>query len=268
MTLTTRLAIAMIALVAIAVSAVGWLSYRNLEQALLPRVLDRIETHSRFIAAELESHVRTAPGDIATFQGLAAVGGMMRARLNGGIDPIDQTTEAVWRERLEGRLAAQMPLRPAYSIRFIGSEDGHREIVRVDRSGPNGAVRIVPVSELQQVGDAAYFRETIKLSADKTYVSPVSLHSENGVIEKPRVPTLTVARPILAPDGRPFGIVVLEADMRPALNRIRSSVRPGENVYVVDGRGNYLVHPDPAREFGSQLGNPTDWRRDLPYLAA
>ncbi len=44
MTLTTRLAIAMIALVAVAVSAVGWLSYRSLEQALLPRVLDRIET--------------------------------------------------------------------------------------------------------------------------------------------------------------------------------------------------------------------------------
>ena len=50
MTLTTRLAIAMIALVAIAVSAVGWLSYRSLEQALLPRVLDRIETNSRLIA--------------------------------------------------------------------------------------------------------------------------------------------------------------------------------------------------------------------------
>jgi hypothetical protein len=46
MTLTDRLAIAMILLVTIAVTAVGWLSYRSLEQALLPRVLDRIETHS------------------------------------------------------------------------------------------------------------------------------------------------------------------------------------------------------------------------------
>ena len=57
MTLTTRLAIAMILLVAIAVSAVGWLSYRSLEQALLPRVLDRIETHSRLVATDLESYV-------------------------------------------------------------------------------------------------------------------------------------------------------------------------------------------------------------------
>jgi hypothetical protein len=68
MTLTTRLAIAMIALVAIAVSAVGWLSYRNLEQALLPRVLDRIETHSRFVAAELDSHVAADPATSQPFK--------------------------------------------------------------------------------------------------------------------------------------------------------------------------------------------------------
>src|SRR4030081_3695577 len=105
---------------------------------------DWLQSYSRFVAAELASHVQTGRGDIRTFHGLAAVAGLMRAHLNGGIDPVDQTAEAVWRERLEGRLAAQMPLRPAYSLRFIGAEDGHREIVRVDRSGPNGAVRIVP----------------------------------------------------------------------------------------------------------------------------
>jgi PAS domain S-box-containing protein len=268
MTLTTRLAIAMIALVAIAVSAVGWLSYRNVEQALLPRVLDRIETHSRFVAAELASHVQTGRGDITTFHGLAAVAGLMRARLNGGIDPVDQTTEAVWRERLEGRLAAQMPLRPTYSLRFIGVADGHREIVRVDRSGPNGTVRIVPAAELKQVGEASYFLDTIKLAADQIYVSPVSLNEENGVIETPHVATVRIAKPVLAPDGKPFGIVIVNADMRPALDRVRSSVRPGEKIYVVDARGEYLVHPDPAREFGAQLGTPTDWRSDMPYLAA
>src|SRR3954447_25133403 len=207
MTLTTRLAIAMIALVAIAVSAVGWLSYRSLEQAVLPRVLDRIETHSRLAANDLESQVRTGRGDIATFQGLAAVTGLMRARLHGGIDPADGTTEAVWRERLESRLAAQMPLRPAYSLRFIGVADGHREIVRVDRSGPNGAVRAVPDAELRQVGEAPYFRDTIKLAANEVYVSPVDLNEESGVLESPHVPTMRLAMPVMAPDGKPFGIV-------------------------------------------------------------
>jgi PAS domain S-box-containing protein len=268
MTLTTRLAIAMIALVAIAVSAVGWLSYRSLEQAVLPRVLDRIETHSRFVANELASQVRTGRGDIATFHGLAAVTGLVRARFNDGIDPVDGTTESLWRGRLEARLAAQMPFRPAYSLRVIGIADGHREIIRIDRSGPNGMVRIVPEAELKPVGDAPYFRDTIRLGPSEIYVSPVDLNEENGAIESPPVPTMRFAMPVMAPDGKPFGIVIATADMRPALERVRSSVRPGESVYVVDASGNYLVHPDRAREFGSQRGMPTDWRKDFPDLAA
>ncbi|MBR0758139.1 PAS domain S-box protein [Bradyrhizobium jicamae] len=267
MTLTTRLAIAMIALVAIAVAAVGWLSYRSLEQAVVPRMLDRIETHSRFMAADLDAHVRSAPGDVTTFTGLAAVGGMMRARLNGGIDPIDGTTEAVWRERLEGRLVAQMAIKPAYALRFIGIADGHREIVRIDRSGPNGKVRAVTEAELKQVG-STYFDETIKLAPDGIYVSPVGLNEENGVIDSPPVPTMIIAKPVLAPDGKPYGIVVVNIDMRPPLDRIRASGRAGEHVYVVDSSGNYLVNPDRAKEFGAQQGKPTNWSSDLPYLAA
>ena len=175
----------MIALVAIAISAVGWLSYRNVERTVLPRVLDRIVAQSRLAANEIESHVQAGRGDIAAFQDLAAVTGLVRARLNGGIDPVDHTTEAAWRERLEGQLAVQMGLKPAYSLRLIGVGDGHREIVRIDRSGPGGAVRIVPEAGLKQVGDASYFRETISLSPGQVYVSPVHLNDENGVIEDP-----------------------------------------------------------------------------------
>jgi PAS domain S-box-containing protein len=53
MTLTTRLALAMILLVAGTVSAVGWLSYHSLERALLPPALDRIEAHSQLVAAAM-----------------------------------------------------------------------------------------------------------------------------------------------------------------------------------------------------------------------
>jgi hypothetical protein len=154
MTLTTRLAIAMIMLVAIAVSAVGWLSYHSLEQALLPRVLDRIEAHSQLVASELQSYVRGARSDVATFEANAAAHGMVTARFNGGIDPVDHVSEAAWRQRLLKRLVADLAAKPAYSqFRYIGVDDGQREIARVDRSGPNGEIRIVPDAELQRKGD-------------------------------------------------------------------------------------------------------------------
>jgi PAS domain S-box-containing protein len=269
MTLTARLAIAMIALVAGAVAAVGWLSYRNLEQALLPRVLDRIETHSRLVAADLRSDTRGARADIASFRSAAALNGLVRGHLAGGIDPIDGVSEKTWHERIADRFVAELKAKSVYSqFRIIGMENDGREIVRVDRSGPNGAVRIVPDAELQRKDDRAYFREAIKSRPDEVYVSSLDLNQENGVIETPYVPTLRVATVVLGPGGELFGLLVINVDMRPAFNRVRSSVRQGGAIYVVNRRGDYLVHPNPAREFGSQLGAPTSWQTDFPYFAS
>ena len=269
MTLTTRLAVAMIALVAIAVTAVGWLSYRSLEQMIPPRVLDRIETHSRLIASDLQSHVRSAPADIASFRSAAALNGLIRGHLAGGIDPIDGVSEKTWHQRITERLAAELDAKPAYSqFRILGIENDGREIVRVDRSGPNGTVRIVPEAELQRKGDRSYFKDAIKLGAGEIYVSVLDLNQENGIIERPHVPTLRVATPVFAPNGNPFGIIIINVDMRPVFDRVRSSARRGGKIYVVNKRGDYLVHPDSTREFGSELGAPTDWRADFPHLAA
>jgi PAS domain S-box-containing protein len=269
MTLTARLAIAMIALVAIAVTAVGWLSYRSLEQAVLPRLLDRLEAHSRFVATDLDSYVGSVGAEVTTFRYMASVSGMMGARLNGGLDAVDHVPEQLWRERLQSRLAAQLALKPNYAaMRFIGLDDGHREIARVDRSGPDGAIRTAPEAELKPVGAARFFEETIKLAPDQIFVSPVELDQRNGIITTPERALLRVATRVFTAEGKPFGIVMIEVDMSPALARIRASSRPGELIYVVGRNGDYLVHPDHAREFGSQTGTPADWRRDLPVLAA
>jgi len=267
MTLATRLAIAMILLVAVAVAAVGWLSHYSLEQAFLPRVLERIESQSRLLASQLEAQTAGARADIVTFRANAAVRGMIDAHFNGGVDPIDHVSEKTWRERLLTRLLADVGAHPAYAkFRVIGA-DG-REYLRVDRSGPGGSVRIVPDEALQSKDDRFFFQDAIKLSEDQVYVSPVDLNVDDGVIQMPHVPTLRVAGPLFAPDHRLFGIVVVNIDMRQVFDRIRISIRQGESVYVVGRNGDYLVHPDRTREFGSQLGTPTRWQDDFPYFAA
>jgi PAS domain S-box-containing protein len=269
MTLTTRLAIAMVLLVAIAVSAVGWLNYRSVEQAVLPRVVDRVESQSRLAAADLESYVAGARGDIAGFRSGVAVNGLIRAHLTGGIDPVDGVPEKTWRERVAGRLVAELEAKPAYAeIRVIGVDDGQREIVRVDRLGPGGTIRTVDGEGLQQRGDRPYFKETIKLRPGEIYISTLNLDRVNWVIVTPHRPTLRVGTPIFTPNGKLFGIFVINVDMRPAFDRIRASVRTGENVYIVNEQGDYLIHPDPAREFGSELGSSDIWQSDFPELSS
>jgi len=269
MTLTTRLAIAMIALVTIAVTAVGWLSYRNLEQALLQRARERIATHSRQLATDLVHYAAGATGDVAGFRSAAALHGLVRARMAGGTDPVDGVSEQTWRDRIASRFAAELEAKPGYAtIRIIGLDDGGRELVRVDRNGPDGAVRIVPEPDLQARGDRSYFQETIRLGPSKFYVSPLDLTRPSGADQPQRRPTIRVAAPIYASDGKLFGMFMISVDMRHALDQVRASAWPDETVHVVNRHGDYLVHPDRSREFGALLGRPNDWKADFPHLAA
>jgi len=259
----------MVALVAIAVSAVGWLNYRNLEQALLLRARDRIETHSRQVATDLEYYAASATGDVAGFRSAAALHGLIRARRAGGIDPVDGVSEKAWRDRLASRLAAELEAKPAYAmIRIIGLDDDGRELVRVDRAGPNETVRIVPEERLLQRNNRSYFQEATRLGPTQVYVSPLDLGRRNGLIEEVHRPTLRIAAPISADDGKPFGIFMINVDMRRAFDRARSSVGRGETIYVVNKQGDYLIHPDRSREFGSLLGKPNDWKADFPHLSS
>ncbi len=258
----------MIALVAVAVSAVGWLSYRNLEQTLLQRARERIETHSRQVATDLEYYAAGATGDVAGFRSDVALNGLVRARKAGGSDPMDGVSESIWRDRIASRFAAELEAKPNYSMfRIFGIEDGGRELIRVDRFGPNGAVRIVPEERLLRKGDRDYFLETINLGPSQIHVSPLDLGRFNGLIEEVHRPTIRVATPIIAEDGKPFGVFMINVDMRRAFDRVRSLAWPGERIYIVNRSGDYLIHPDRSREFGALRGKPNDWKADFPHLA-
>ena len=266
MSLSIRLAVAMIALVLLTVGAVSALSYRNLEAAILPRALERVESHTRLLASELEGYTRGARDDISGFRSAVALEGIVRARLAGGRDPVDGTTEEAWRQRMAARYLAELGSKASYDqFRIIGSDGA--EIVRVDRSGPAGTPRNVSGSELQSKADQAFFKATIALPPGEIYVSPVDLNQEQGVIAEPRVPTLRVAAPIRAPDSAPFGIVVINVDMRPIFERLRTLARAGGQVFVVNDRGDFLLHPEPAKAFAFEFGKSARWQDEFPDLA-
>src|SRR5438270_1197343 len=262
MRLSTRLTIAMVALVLLATIAVGVLTFRNIATFALPRALDRIDTHAELLATELAASVRGARADVLAFRASNEVIDIMTAHFGRGNEPA-AATEAEWRRRLGLQFAAELVSKPNYrEFRYVGVDDGGRELVRVDRSEPGVPPHIVPDDELQRKGDREIFSQTIRLPAGEVYVSPVELS-----IEPPRIPVLRVATPVHTPDGRPFGIVIINVDMRPAFDRIRASPTRGGRSYVVNDRGDYLVHPDRTSEFGFEVGKPHLIQDDFPDFA-
>ena len=61
----------------------------------------------------------------------------------------------------------------------------------------------------------AFSRRPSPLPRIDVPVSSIELNRERGVIETPHVPTLRVASLVSAPDGKPFGVVIINIDMRP-----------------------------------------------------
>ncbi len=268
MTLSSRLTIAMVAIVLLTATAVGLLTYRNVVVSALPRGLDRIDSHARATAVVLESSVRGARADVIGFRSSIAVIDIMAAYFKSRTDPSASAAEAESRRRLALRFVAELTAKSNYAqFRVIGIDDGGRELVRVDRSGPGGAIRVVPDNELQRKGDRDYFKQAIALSPNDVYVSPIDLNKENGALETPYVPTLRAATPIFTSDGRLFGIVIINVDMREAFARVRSSTRPDAQVYLVNERGDYLVNPDKNRTFGFEFGKSFRIQDDFPAFA-
>ena len=271
MKLSTRMAIAMIALVLATAVAIGGLTYRNLEAVMLPRSLERVQLDLRLLTAELASYVSGARQDIVGFRSAVAMQGIVRAHIGGGTDSVDNLSETAWCRRLAERFAAELVAKPSYDKFRVISLDNGREIIRVDRSGPNGAIRIVPDAELEYRGDRSFFNAAAAVPADKVYVSPIQLNLNKAgtAVLTPHVPILRIAATIPDPGQiKPFGLVVIDVDMRPIFREIASGAPNGGKIYVVDDRGEYLVHPDPSMEFGSDLGRPTKWQNDFPALAA
>ncbi|MDB5598719.1 MAG: sensor hybrid histidine kinase [Xanthobacteraceae bacterium] len=261
----------MILLVLLTASAIGFFSYRSIEALVVPRSLSRVDIEVELMASRLEALVGGARADAVAFRSLIGLDELLQAGFEPGTSPATSSASGMtadqWRERIARRLVAELEAKPAYyQFRIIGIADGGREVIRVDRSIPGGAIRVAADTELQRKGEHGYFRDTIKLASGEVYVSSIELNEENGAIEMPPVPVLRTAVPLYGTSGKLFGVLIIDVDMRGFLEQIRTGTKQSGSVYVINERGDYLVHPDRGQEFGFAFGKPRRIQEDFPGI--
>eukprot|EP00913_Durusdinium_trenchii_P008856 g8322.t1 len=268
MRLSTRLTLVMVGLVLSTAGAIGLLTYRNLEQVARRSELERERSRVRQLASELVGYVDNVRSDALVARKLPAIDGFVRAtNAPDKIDPQTKVHARIWAQAVVLVFYAELSAKPSFlQFRLIGLADEGRELIRVDRHGKDGKIRIVPRSELQKKGSRDYVQKAKNLPDGSVYISPIELNREQGVIQEPHTPVMRAATPIYDPAGKIFGVIVVNVDMGLAFEKLRRAAHDDSHVFAVNENGDYLVHTDRSREFRFEHGESRRWQDDVPEL--
>jgi PAS domain S-box-containing protein len=254
------------ALIAAVAAGGGAWSYLRLSEELVREEFGRQRASADAIASQFTGGLEGLRQDVAFLAAVPAVDGYLRARRAGGVDAIERRTEEQWRQLLVEIFEAKLRTKPQYfQIRIIGAENNGREIIRVERQGSE--VAVVPDSLLQEKGQRPYFQEAMQSRPGSIYLSQIELNEERGKVTEPRIATLRAATVIPGPDGKPFGILVINKDLRPRFSQM-AEASEGRQVRLFSERGEFVLHPDSSRAFGSQLGKHFGVADEFPDLRA
>lgn len=251
------------ALLLVALLVMGGAIYYQGMQLAIHELLESTGKNIEKDSIEIETFVKGSKDDLMVISATPPIQGIIRARDNGGIDPMTGDKTEYWYARLEQIFSAFLAYHPEYyQLRYL-DEKGD-EIVRADLIGKT--IKITPRNELQNKAQYPYFMETMKLKEDEVYYSEVNLNREHGVIQIPHTPVFRIATPVYDMQKRVRGVVVINVLAETMFTNIRTAIG-GTIKYVINQDGYFFVHPDKSREFGFDLGLDYRITNVLPEFA-
>jgi two-component system, sensor histidine kinase and response regulator len=123
-----------------------------------------------------------------------------------------------------------------------------KEVVRVDYK--KGSPIIIGDRYLQDKSKRYYFKNSIVLSKNQTYFSPLDLNVENERIEVPYEPVLRIAKPIFS-KNRKIGVIILNFLARDIIRRLSEQYESNiDSSLLLNSKGYFLKATSPDREWG------------------
>ncbi|WP_084668975.1 cache domain-containing protein [Spirulina major] len=197
-------------------------------------VYDEMKSDSSVV---IDFYIKELESDLEFLSQVPPIQGIIRARENEGIDPLDQSSERVWKNRLEVIFRTFLSSNPTYyQLRYL--DETGKELVRVDYRDANPVV--IPEAELQDKSQSDYFQDTMRLQPGEMYVSKINLNREQNQIEIPYRPVIRYAVPIFNAAGQRRGIVVTNILIQQGFELSQTNIQTNRDLIVVNRDGDYL----------------------------
>ena len=126
-------------------------------------------------------------------------------------------------------------------IRYIDIEGNEK--IRINYS-ENGSVS-VNGDQLQNKKDRYYFKDTIGLKKDQTYISKLDLNIENDKIEQPNKPMIRFSTPFFGNGGELKGIIILNYYAENVLKQFEdTAVTSYGDMFLLDSNGYWVYNAE------------------------
>ncbi|MDE2421798.1 MAG: response regulator [Gammaproteobacteria bacterium] len=235
-------------------------------QQTLDLLDSRLSSQAHLRTTALQVPISNLQRNVRFLATLPEVQGIVRATFHGGFDTEGDSSLESWQNRLTPIFMGFATANPDVTqVRFIGISNNGKELLRVDRTGDQIALR--PVTELQAKGSQKYFTETIKLKQGEVYLSDINLNRKHNKIAIPYVPTIRASTPVFSADGKLFGIIVINIRADSILSALTDNLFAGFKVYLTNSEGDYLQSPNAAQNFGFDLGSRHRWQDNFKLRA-
>jgi diguanylate cyclase len=240
-----RFALVLAAVGILAAGLTGYYAYHASRELLLRAAEERLLTSTRVLMRQVVMALQKGGQDAL----LLASHPRTLAALTMAASPERAAAE----DDVAALFVAMLKTRPdIYQLRLITTAEHGMERVRVDRDEA-GLIRVRD-SELQEKGHYPYVFETLPLPPGAVYVSNPVINHERGAHAGEDKPSVHLATPIHAADGTTIGLIVLNADLNWVFRLLASDLPEGIGIYLTNGHGDFLLHPDASQAFAFDRG--------------
>ncbi len=227
--------------------------------------IKNLDNIAKISASEYEFTINAYKQQVIFLANMPPIQGIIRARKNRGYDPVGNSTEAQWLERLASIYTSAIATHSGYyQVRFIGVANNGKEIIRANRVGfgINVATRSPHLPEKQH---RYYMKKTLQLPKGSVYVSQIDLNRENNEIEKPYTPVIRFATPVFDGD-KVYGVVVINVYADSLFTVLRNALDKNYTMYAVNKNNDFLYYPGSGLTYGSELGQPDLLGKHFPTI--
>ncbi len=177
-----------------------------------------------------------------------------------------QRPDAMALDGLHTLFKLRMQVNPGYmQIRLMAAQNFGLEVVRVDRDALGPIT--VQSDDLQEKAHFSYVSQALKLSHGETYISQIVINHERGAHLVENKPTVVMSMPVHASTGRAIGVVAISIDVQGMFDLMAQDLPPDFQLYLANGVGDILIHPDSRLTFGFDRGQRQLLQDHMPPTA-